>query len=337
MGIAGDSNTSNNHHINILQNYIHNGDNGVTHNDDGSNSQKGATGMRWYNQQYGQIVVADNTVTTPMPTTKRYWDNIGGGHNKGSIGFPGPDSDVLRNYFRGAVDDCYEIEVGGRNVRVARNFSTDCAIMAAVATVDTGQLYFWRNVLGSSRYGYGSEPNMSGYLKADDDAKSGRSGPIYVYHNDFIGNANPHRWARTRYGVGWGGHVAHVISMNNIFHNEGRILRDDNCHSPSSISDYNLVWFGKIQSPGACGQPLDKHSIQGKPIFVSGPDWDPLPGSEAFYELDSSSRGYNEAIPIPGFSSARTDIGADESDGVGMIFGVAKPWKLKWPKIIASD
>ena len=84
--------------------------------------------------------------------------------------------------------------------------------------------------------------------------------------------------------------------------------------------DYDLRNGGISAYAGA-----ETHGIVATPIYRSGHGWASWGGGN--YQLDPSSRGYDEGVRLPnfndGYTGAGPDIGAHEGNAPPMRFGLA--------------
>lgn len=266
-------------------------------------AKAGSMGVH-FREPAGQLVVRYNEFYSPGA---RMWDPIGGAQNMHEPGVA-HDSDFYGNYIRDCQDDCVELEGGGRNMRVWGNFTRDGFVHFALATINVGPTYVWRNVSTKSIQTY---TECCGWLKVGGNKHERGHGRIYVFHNTMFNN---------RGVIGWGGSIRAVTTRNNIF--DGKISERD-CYREENDFDYDLYSNGIKER---CG-PHEAHGIEGEPTFSSPPTADPQRnGGAGTFILSSASKGYDAGQRIPNFSEdyegKNPDMGAHEAGTSPMEFGV---------------
>jgi hypothetical protein len=246
-------------------------------------------------------------------SSHRFNDGIGGGDNFGTVGFPGPDSDVYGNSVSDDNDDALEMEGGGRNVRVWGNYLDRTFVGIATTTVSVGPLYAFRNVVATTRKA-DTSTEAGVFAKLGDEGSYG-SGRQYWIHNTVL---QPDPTRGTGEGLStYGGPYTNAVSFNNIFHVHGSVSITSGNTSTTNKFDYDLH-NGLIRAYAGA----EPHGISGVPIYALGNG----PSFLGMYQLDPSSPGYDRGVLLPGFNDnytgARPDMGAHEAGTPPMEFGV---------------
>ncbi len=259
----------------------------------------------------GNHVVRYNDIYATK-TEKYLWDPIGGSSNFSLVGVAN-DSDFYGNYIKGCVDDCMELEGGGRNMRVWGNFTRDGFLGIALAIVSIGPTYVWRNVDTAHHQTW---TDCCGWLKVGGNKTiiPENGGRIYVFHNTLFNGPNV--------SVGWGGHMRNTILRNNIF--DGG-LRHHVCYPEGDDWDYDL--YGSIKKNGCASFNPEPHGYTVAATYASTPTSDPLKnGGQGSFALKEGTKGYDAGERIPGFNDNHTgtapDMGAHEAGSAPMQFGV---------------
>jgi hypothetical protein len=263
----------------------------------------------------GNHVIRYNTVDSD--DGHHYNDIFGAGSNFSIRGFPNRDSDIYGNFLSYCWDDAIESEGANCNVRIWGNYTTECFVSVACASVSVGPLYVWRNVSGVMR----EAPDRwsSGFLKTSDKMGGGR---IYVFHNTILQPVRPggtgRETAGARQGLGWGGPMVNVTTRNNILHVTRDAIRKQ-AEDPLGDYDYDLFTGESRILDGR-----EKHGIRGAPIYAEGSG---LREGKGQFQLAPASPGYDGAVRLPNFNDGYTgrgpDIGAHEADTPPMQFGVS--------------
>ena len=249
----------------------------------------------------GNHVFRYNTVDSDE--THYYNDVFGAGSNFSFRGFPNRDTDIYGNLLSRCWDDAIESEGANCNVRIWGNYTTECFVSIACASVSIGPLYVWRNVTDLMR----ETPDRpsSGFLKTSDKTGGGR---IFVFHNTIL---QPARW-----GLGWGGPMVNVTSRNNILNVKENAIRRQKDY-PLCDFDYDL-FNGESRIP----DEREKHGVRGDPIFVEGSG---MKDGKGRFQLSTKSPGYDAALRLPNFNDDYTgqgpDVGAHEADTPVIEFG----------------
>ena len=250
----------------------------------------------------GNHVIRYNTVDSDE--THYYNDIFGAGSNFSFRGFPNRDSDIYGNLLSRCWDDAIESEGANCNVRIWGNYTTECFVSIACASVSIGPLYVWRNVTDAMREA--PDRPSSGFLKTSDKTGGGR---IFVFHNTILQPA--------RSGLGWGGPMVNVTSRNNILNVRENAVRKQYDY-PLCDFDYDL-FNGQSQIL----DEREKHGIRGEPIYIEGGG---MKDGKGRFQLSPKSPGYDTAMRLPNFNDGYTgqgpDVGAHEADTPVLEVGV---------------
>lgn len=255
-----------------------------------------------------------------------FGDIFGGGKNRipagnelsESRGFPGADSDIYGNIVTHCWDDGIESEGSNRNVRIWGNFTDRAFCHIAIAPVEVGPIYVWRNV--SSVGATSDTMTNSAFLKTDCDEPFG-CGRSYVYHNTIL--YPPESGANV--GIGWGSLVTELVSRNNVLHN----LRKSG--DPGTSIRYKSEGDGNDYDYDLCAgnYPVgtEPNGLDGEPSFeADAPSFDVPSTGVGSFQLDPESLGYDQGIPLPNFNDGARgegpDMGAHEAGTAAMEFGV---------------
>ena len=258
----------------------------------------------------------------------RYFnDGISGESNFSATGFPVADTDIYGNSIRNAYDDGIEAEGGNRNVRIWGNYIDQTAIGIATSVTHVGPLYMFRNVYNRSRMMMNTpldQDTRQNFAKSGTNGEFG-NGRRYVFHNTLLQATQ----SGLQFPLGAGGGIiaagstqplTNTVSRNNILHvwkATSDAIRTQG--GGGNDFDYDLRNGGISAYAGA-----ETHGIVATPIYRSGHGWASWGGGN--YQLDPSSRGYDEGVRLPnfndGYTGAGPDIGAHEGDAQPMRFGV---------------
>lgn len=291
-----------------------------------------------YNEFY-----ADITGSGEPEEDNPWWiDVIGGNPNFSTHGSIGADSDVYCNIAMHSADDAFEIEGGGRNVRIWQNYCDfyDTGIGTTVAHF--GPLYAWHNVMNRSRHLYSPQP--------DNDARN-KTFKTYGVNGGYGGGAKRYfnntflQTPGTQYspvqthalGGGEGFSAAddqgqrQTIAHNNIIHTwrghesgvHNNAVRIGSTGS-NNIYTYNLR-SGQMTTNGASGT-YEPNTV-GIPVYKSGHGWSSVPALGANpavgnFQLATGSPGKGAAIYVPNFCEAGADMGAHNEGAAALQFGV---------------
>ncbi|MCB0208627.1 MAG: hypothetical protein KDJ52_04840 [Anaerolineae bacterium] len=239
-----------------------------------------------------------------------FQDCIGGGT------FPDGDTDIYGNYIERCWDDGIQSEGGNKNVRIWGNYIDKTYIALAIAPIDVGPLYIWRNI--SNQHNFSTTKFTGSFIKTgvpnSDVTTNGRA---YVFHNTMLQPKIPGEIEPVGASNGIGnGPSEYVVTRNNIFFVSGRGGNKsiNNSLSDTNDFDYDLYNAGLKTYDGA-----ESHGINKAPTYNS------TNGAGEFY-LDASSAGFSKGITIPNFNDKFTgtkpDMGAHEAGTAPMKFGV---------------
>lgn len=235
-----------------------------------------------------------------------------------SRGFPGADSDVYGNALSHCWDDGIESEGSNRNARVWGNFIDRAFCHIAIAPVELGPLYVWRNI--SSVGGRAVGDSSSAFLKTDCEEPYG-CGRAYIYHNTVL--QPPETGANV--GLGWASAPSEMVSRNNILDNPrsdglpGTSIYD---HAESERNDYDFDLCSGRYPEGS-----EPNGIDGEPIYGAGsPTFDVRDSGEGNFVQAETSLAYDAATPLPNFNGDYhgngPDMGAHEAGDPPMQFGM---------------
>lgn len=272
-------------------------------------SKGGAMGVHLRDTAGNHVVRYNNIYATKKE--KYMWDPIGGSANFSLVGVAN-DSDFYGNYIKGCVDDCMELEGGGRNMRVWGNFTRDGLIGIGLAIISIGPTYVWRNVDTTHHQTW---TDCCGWMKVGGNKTviPENGGRIFVLHNTLF--KGPKK------SVGWGGHMRNTVLRNNIF--DGTV-REHACYPETNDWDYNI--YASIDSDCSTSRH-ELHGIRGTATYASTPTSDPLNnGGRGSFALKEGTKGYDAGVRIPGFNDNYTgtapDMGVHEAGSAPMQFGV---------------
>jgi hypothetical protein len=259
--------------------------------------------------------------------SKYFNDGLGGEDNFSDNGFPNADSDIYGNRISHVWDDGIEAEGANRNVRIWGNYLDRVASGIATTSTSAGPVYIFRNVYNRSQK-MALQPLDSGdrlnFAKSGSDSTYG-NGRRYVFHNTLL--------QATQSGLSWplgaaGGIIAggtsqpttNTVSRNNILHTFRATADSIRTQGGGSNDfDYDLRNGGVNAYAGA-----EPNGIVATPIYAAGHGWQSEAGGR--YQLDRTSRGYDEGVRLPNFNDGHTgsgpDMGAHEADTPAMRFGV---------------
>lgn len=259
-----------------------------------------------FDENFGNHVIRYNQIYGNRH--QMFNDAIHGKRNKSRYGFPGPDTDIYGNYIADVADNCIETEGGGRNVRVWRNYMTQCYSGIATAAVAIGPLYAFRNVCDVT------DPmgRVDKSFKVGDEISRGVQ---YLYHNI---NLHP-----VRFGLsGVDGGALHIVSRNNIY-----LARDSSIHQAAHSSndfDYDLCNTEVMVPSGS----LTNGILNTNPVWRT--NHGPSSGDGGWYQLKEGSPGIDAGVHLPNFNDdyhgAGPDIGAHEHGESRIFFGI-KAWE----------
>lgn len=199
-------------------------------------------------------------------------------------------------------------------MRIWGNYFNRSYVGVAVAPVQEGPIYIWRNVVNirtrnPDRY-------VGLFLKTGISAnKRVTSGQIYLFHNTLLQPKIDGVKVGASAAIG-NGPSENVMSRNNIFQTSGKSggYAIDNSESDSNDFDYDL-YDGNLKTYSGA----EPHGISGIPSYVSN-------NSTTNFQLTKSSPGYNAGIIIPNFNDGspghKPDMGAHEAGTPNMKFGV---------------
>jgi len=314
----------------------------------------GAQAVTWGNNQ-GNHVIRYNEITSD--DEHRFNDGIGGFSNFGTVGFPGPDSDVYGNIVEYCWDDGLEIEGGNRNVRVWGNYIDNSFVGIATCATRAGPLYVYRNVFARSptthcpdgdtdalkplRKGQEEAGRNRGYFAKVGEAKTGGSGRQFWLHNTILQPAPPPGRERTLgplnalHAVGHTRMITEFVSLNNIW--QGCYLPDEEGLERICV---RTRWDSPEPATDRCGNTLDydlyngslietytgaeAHGIQGVPVYAEGHG--PHGRATGLYQLRPDSPGFDAGTRLAtindDFNGKAPDIGAHEAGTPRMEFGV---------------
>ena len=262
-------------------------------------------------------------------------DAMGAGTNcdLSKTGFPGPNSDIYRNYIQNSWDDAIEIEGSGKNVRVWGNYENKIFNAMASGCNWQGPLYVWRNIMDTSRYVSDLEdPDDYGrgeFMKAGNRDTPTESGVTYMYHNTMlmkdVGETYP-LGGLAFFTPSAGGVIYYMITRNNIAQNNddaGSTIKwlTTSC---TNSSDYDF-WNGAIHTTKCSTPAPEVNGIEGEPTYET--NHGNQAGDTGWYWLDAGASGHDDGVVLPnfndGYEGVAPDIGAHERDSDQMIFGVA--------------
>ena len=298
----------------------------------------GPQGIEIHNSA-GNNVYRYNTIIGSSVAAERYFnDAMGAGSNctTGRNGFPAPDSDIYGNYIDNALDDAFELEGDGKNVRAWGNYIDNSFKAFATSCVWTGPMYIWRNIADRGRKYLPSEyPDFddqtgSEFMKAGNRVTDGPdySGAIYMYHNTTlqrnVSETNPAGEDGFTTDSG-GGDIYYMTTRNNIATNKdgaGSIINPGVVSCLNSF-DYD-IYEGNL--PNQCADPVgEANGISGVPTYETGHG--DSAGSTGWYWLDAGTSGHDDGVVLPnfndGYEGSAPDIGAHERGSIQMKFGVA--------------
>lgn len=299
-----------------------------------------------YNESYSTVPNPDGS--DPGYSGTPLWSNffedslMMGGNNFSNVGSPGPDSDIYKNICMHGMDDGFECEGGGMNIRVWGNYIDFTATGPASTSVAIGPAYFFRNVYNRCRdryqYIWGSSSELSsdrlGMFKAGSDSLFG-NGRRYVYHNTAMQYPDPNGGFSlgSAYGIsdaktdnGTVG-LTQTVSRNNVLEtvkNWGAIVVNSGGNNDFDYDMTNLA-MGVSESNGKTST-VNYQAGNGPTAQWTGK-----------YRLDPSSPGWGTGAKLNNFNNdvdapfqfiatatkTAPDRGAHE-DGTGdMVFGVA--------------
>lgn len=292
-----------------------------------------------------------------------FMDGIGGGNNFTATGFPNADSDIIGNYISRVYDDCIEAEGGNMNVRVMRNYLTNCYISIANGAVAKGPIYNIRNISGTRAGVYapeisnydGTESERGTFFKLGSQNSSYNGGKGYYFNNTTLQPRCPNGSSNTC-GIevfmqnSAGDEIASPIeSANNIFSSfinsnggtEDVLGYRMSCDGTLRTWANELIENGSITVSGC----LTKVSGNGKAIYNSNVDealeaksYPPddgkyrrayvpqrTPNQIGDFSLKAGSPGKGTAKPIANVTDmfSSPDVGAHQSGTGSMLFGTA--------------
>ena len=265
---------------------------------------------------------------------------IQGGTND-SYGGIGPDTDVYKNLVMQYQDDGLEIDGGGMNTRVWRNYfdyggtgvsSTPCAL---------GPCYIWRNVFNRERKlynrGWGDDSDKVAMHKNGGIAPY-NGGRAYVYHNTALqypwnepNRPEPYATGPNNLGAGSGisgaggsgNEMQNQVTRNNIWDTWKSSWSAVDTTSLGTGNDFDCdmsnTSLGVTEPNGVSNTPAQYQSGNGY-----------IAGSTGKYRLVDGSAGSGSgpanqrACAIPNFNDmyANPDKGAQQSSDPDMDFGI---------------
>lgn len=268
----------------------------------------------YFRDSEGNHVIRYNTVFSD--DEHQYNDIFGAGANFSVRGFPNRDSDIYGNRLSHCWDDAVESEGANCNVRIWGNYTTECFVSVACASVSIGPLYVWRNISNVMRVAPGQWGG--GFLKTSNKMGGGK---ILVFHNTILQPVRVVDDEKTavgaRLGLGWGGPMVNVTSRNNILNVKSVAIRN-RPNDPLGDYDHDL-YRGDIPD----SDKHEKHGIKAEPVYGSGFG---LKNGKGCFALAPESPGYDAGVRLRNFndnySGKAPDIGAHEANTPAMQFGI---------------
>jgi hypothetical protein len=272
----------------------------------------------------GNHVIRYNEITSSN-SRKYFNDAISGEDNFTNTGFPHNDSDIYGNLIQGAMDDGIEAEGGNRNVRIWGNYLNQTGTGIASTVVATGPLYVFRNVYNQSRKRYLNaldSDDRGPFFKAGGSSTLGY-GRRYVFHNTALQASGSGAASGLGAGLGIAGNtgqpLANTVTRNNIFHIWKGTWPSINQTSGGTANDVNYdLYNGNLDLTG------EANGMKSVPQYASGHG--PASGSGGYYQLSTSSAGYDRGVRLPNFNDdflgAAPDMGAAETGKPPMKFGI---------------
>lgn len=269
----------------------------------------------------GNHVIAYNHIRSG--NGNKYNDVLIGERNTSDAGFPGPNSDIYHNILRDCWDDCTELEGSGENVRAWANY-TDGVFSAVATTIcHSGPLYILRNVCDQMRRNAaGYESGNERWSKSQGVSGAFGGGRIYQYNNITLQSGGLTRGAAK--GImdnGSADSVNNMVTrMNWWWLAAGGKAIDALPDVGNNDFDFDFTTgtysIGSGEANGATGVT---------PVFLNGVPAHSPDAPSGDYELDPTSRGYEEGEEIPNITahmtSATPDVGAHEKGTLPIQYG----------------
>jgi hypothetical protein len=239
-------------------------------------------------------------------TGKYYNDIIGGGSNFSSAGFPFADTDIYGNHLANGYDDGIEAEGANRNVRIWGNYIDDTYIAIASTATSVGPLYVFRNLYAKGGT-FGKSGQKNGYGE----------GRRYFFHNTILQPSGAGASAGIKGNTNEP--MTNSISRNNVWHmrSSGNMAIGVIGGSANNF-DWDMSNGNMTPYSGA-----ERNGIAATPTYASGHG--PASGAGGYYQLSTSSRGYDAGERLPNFNDnflgSRPDMGAHETGSAQMKFG----------------
>lgn len=267
----------------------------------------------FFARSLGNMVIRYNSIYS----TDEHWfnDAMGNWQNSGN-GWPYKDTDIYGNYISNCRDDGIESEGGNENVRIWNNFITQTFVPIAIAEVNIGPIYIWRNVSSYNRkWSNQADPDdweRGPFIKAGGST----AGKTYIFNNTTL---QPDDGETRTIGVDGGiknsgGTIYNTISRNNIMLNykTSNVTFIMGTTSETNDLDYDL-YTGTISNSGT----QQVNGINDVPTFDGNETYtisNQTGEVKAF--LTSGSNGRNAGIAInnftDGYEGVAPDMGAFE-------------------------
>ena len=242
-----------------------------------------------------------------------FFDGFGGSQDDSFIGAFNRDTDIYGNSLMNIWDDAIEVEGGNANVRVWGNYLDNVRNAFGAASVSTGPLYIFRNVVYRTQADQDSEGATGKFIKSKTKPRKGfGGGHVFVFHNTVY---RYNESGGVKNGIsGTGTPLVNFVSRNNII-DASRHFLDSSRSELTGTNDFDYdLYQGDFK--GIDGQ--EQHGIEGLP------EYDPLRPSGSF-ALAEGSLGFDDGVPIPNFSDGAVgapDKGAQERGAPFLEFGV---------------
>ena len=272
----------------------------------------------------GHYVIRFNDIYSDLD--HMFNDAIGGDENFSDNGFPNRDSDIYANQISHAWDDAIESEGGNKNVRIWGNYIDRTCTGIATSSTYLGPIYIFRNVYNRSR------KDQTVALDSDDRLYFGKAGSVapwgggrrYLFHNTLLQATGEGASLSLGAGLGISGNdtarpIENTISRNNIWHiwKSWWTSIETNGGNNNDL-DYDL-YSGVVNAYSAA----ETHGIHAEPVYAAGHGW--TAEASGLYQLAPTSRGFDEAVALPGFNDhftgAAPDVGAHEAGTEAMAIG----------------
>ncbi|HUP30949.1 MAG TPA: right-handed parallel beta-helix repeat-containing protein, partial [Usitatibacter sp.] len=249
-------------------------------------------------------------------------DVIGGEDNFTKSGFPNADSDVYGNRLSNSWDDGIEAEGANENVRIWGNYIDNTATGIATTVTSVGPLYIFRNVYDRNHYLQSAAGNPDAddrqvFLKSGSDASLG-DGRRYVFHNTMLQSSQAGAVYTLGAGAAIGGTgstqlINNTVSKNNVY----QIWKAKGVSYQFGSGNE----FANDLYNGSAGDASYSGAIVGTPLYAAGNG----PSVEGNYRLAPNSPGFGRGVRLANFNdtSASPDVGAHQSGGASMAFGIA--------------